>query len=133
MALETLDEKKLLPEKFEPLRNNRWVFQLEGIDAFLLKSVSGPELTAHANAPEVIIALHNVVGGDQNERLIAWLNSNEEREAVVKHLDPVGTVVEKWRFSARPTKIWFSKLNYEDGGLLTTYVALEAKQFRIGD
>lgn len=132
MTVETLDEKKLLPESFEALRNNRWVLQAQGIDSFLVKSVEGPELKRGANTSEVKLALYNVIGGNDSQGAIDWMDSGEERAVVIKHLDPVGTVVDKWEFEARPTKVSFSKLDYADGGLLITYVTLEVLNFRTG-
>ena len=35
---ETLSVTEMIPNKFEPKRKNRWIFAIEGIDAFLIKS-----------------------------------------------------------------------------------------------
>jgi hypothetical protein len=42
---ETLSVSDMLPNKFEPKRTNRWVLQLEGIDAFLIKTAKRPSMT----------------------------------------------------------------------------------------
>ena len=42
---ETLDVASMLPRKFEPKYNNRWVFALEGIDSYLIKTASRPAIT----------------------------------------------------------------------------------------
>ena len=34
---ETLSVTEMIPNKFEPKRKNRWIFAIEGIDAFLEK------------------------------------------------------------------------------------------------
>ena len=39
---ETLSVTEMIPNKFEPKRKNRWVFAIEGIDAFLMKTASRP-------------------------------------------------------------------------------------------
>ena len=41
---ETLSVTDMLPNKFEPKRKYRWVFQLEGIDAFLVKKAARPQI-----------------------------------------------------------------------------------------
>ena len=41
---ETLDVASMLPRKFEPKYNNRWVFALEGIDAYLIKAANRPSI-----------------------------------------------------------------------------------------
>ncbi len=43
---ETLSVTEMIPNKFEPKRKNRWVFAIEGIDAFLMKSASRPSYTS---------------------------------------------------------------------------------------
>jgi hypothetical protein len=39
---ETLSVAEMIPNKFEPKRKNRWVFAIEGIDAFLIKTAARP-------------------------------------------------------------------------------------------
>ena len=39
---ETLPVTDMLPNKFEPKRKFRWVFAIEGIDAFLMKTANRP-------------------------------------------------------------------------------------------
>ena len=34
---ETLSVTEMIPNKFEPKRKNRWIFAIEGIDAFIEK------------------------------------------------------------------------------------------------
>ena len=42
---ETLSVTDMLPNKFEPKRKFRWVFAIEGIDSFLMKTASRPNFT----------------------------------------------------------------------------------------
>ena len=42
---ETLPVTDMLPNKFEPKRKFRWVFAVEGIDAFLIKTAARPTVT----------------------------------------------------------------------------------------
>ena len=51
---ETLSVTDMLPNKFEPKRQFRWVFAIEGIDAFLMKTAARPTI----NTDEV--ASHSV-------------------------------------------------------------------------
>ena len=39
---ETLSVTDMLPNRFEPLRKNRWLLAIEGIDAFLIKTAARP-------------------------------------------------------------------------------------------
>src|SRR5260221_3025633 len=45
MAAETLDVTSMLPSRFEPKRKNRFVLMVEGIDAFIVKTVARPTVT----------------------------------------------------------------------------------------
>ena len=45
MPAETLDVASMLPNKFEPKRKNRWILQIEGIDAYILKTAKRPQMT----------------------------------------------------------------------------------------
>ena len=51
---ETLDVVDLLPNKFEPKRQNRWVLAIEGIDAFLVKTAKRPAISFNENTIEFI-------------------------------------------------------------------------------
>ena len=45
---ETLSVTDMLPNKFEPKRKFRWVFAIEGIDAFLMKTAARPTINTAA-------------------------------------------------------------------------------------
>ena len=42
---ETLSVSEMLPNKFEPKRQYRWVFAIEGIDSFLMKTAARPQFS----------------------------------------------------------------------------------------
>ena len=44
--MKTVDVKKLIPEALKPLRNNRWVMMIEGVDAYLVRTVQPPVIDA---------------------------------------------------------------------------------------
>ena len=49
---ETLNVSSMLPNKFEPKRKFRWVFAIEGIDAYLIKTAARPTInTANIEIP----------------------------------------------------------------------------------
>ena len=131
MTVEVVDAEKLLPAKFEPFRVNRWVMMLEGVDAYLVKTVEGPIIEPGVSSRMVTLALHNMVGSDQNERLKKWIELPTLKEGELKFLDPVGCVIERWTFQAKPKKMWFDKLDYASANLLATYVQLELNSFDI--
>lgn len=122
---ETLDVASMLPRKFEPKYNNRWVFALEGIDAYLIKSAARPSITVasvtmdYINSQrhvagkvtfgDITVALHDPIAPSGAQQVMEWVRTHFEsvsgragyadfykRDAQLKLLDPIGTVIELW-------------------------------------
>lgn len=140
---ETLAVTDMLPNKFEPKRKFRWIFQIEGIDAFLMKTANRPTITTtekeigYINATRYVagktkfetisLALHDPIAPSGAQQVMEWLRLCYEsvsarsgyadfykRDCQLKMLDPVGTVVELWDLKGCfPTSINFGDLSYE--------------------
>ena len=122
---ETLPVADMLPNKFEPKRKFRWVFAIEGIDAFLMKSAARPSVTVGEQTLEFInskrylagkmsyetisVTLYDPIAPSGAQQVMEWLRTHTEtvsgrsgyadfykRDCQLKMLDPVGTVVELW-------------------------------------
>lgn len=122
---ETLGVGDMLPNKFEPKRKFRWVFAIEGIDAFLMKSANRPSVTIGEQTIEYInskrylagkmtyetisVTLHDPIAPSGAQQVMEWVRTHTEsvsgrsgyadfykRDCQLKMLDPVGTVVELW-------------------------------------
>ena len=122
---ETLDVVDLLPNKFEPKRQNRWVLAIEGIDAFLVKTAKRPSISFNETTREYInskrylagkadlgtfdVTIHDPIAPSGSQQVMEWIRSHYEsvsgrsgyadfykRDIQLKLLDPVGTVVEFW-------------------------------------
>lgn len=115
-----------LPEPFEPFKNNRWVLQLENIDAFLLKRIDLP--TFHKNNPNrgiMRVELHNVIGIDSNGPLLERLGA-EPTTGVLKLLDMVGTIMEMWTFEEMELiEVGWNPLDYGDASPMITVARFE--------
>ena len=59
---ETLSVTEMIPNKFEPKRKNRWIFAIEGIDAFLIKSANRPSYQMGETAINFINSQRYVAG-----------------------------------------------------------------------
>lgn len=139
---ETLPVTDMLPNKFEPKRKFRWVFAIEGIDAFLMKTAARPTI----NTEEVEISymnhtryvagktkfdaitatLHDPIAPSGAQQVMEWIRTHFEsvsgrggyadfykRDCQLKLLDPVGTVVELWDIKgAFLTAASFGDLDY---------------------
>ena len=122
---ETLSVAEMIPNKFEPKRKNRWVFAIEGIDAFLIKSAARPSYTTNETTIPFInstrylagkttfdtlsVTLHDPIAPSGAQQVMEWVRTHFEsvsgragyadfykRDCQLKMLDPVGTVVELW-------------------------------------
>jgi len=122
---ETLSVTDMLPNKFEPKRNYRWVLAIEGIDSFLITKTSRPTITLSDKKIEFInsyrmvagklsfgdmsVTLHDPIAPSGAQQVMEWIRTHYEsvsgragyadfykRDIQIKLLDPIGTVVELW-------------------------------------
>lgn len=144
---ETLDVTSMIPNRFEPKRKNRWVLMIEGLDAYIVKSVARPSMeTEELEVPfinsrrylagkttfgEMALALHDPIGPSGAQQVMEWVRLHFEsvsgrsgyadfykRDVQLKLLDPVGTVVELWDIKGAFIKSAnFGELTYEEAAL----------------
>lgn len=144
---ETLDVNSMLPQRFESKRKNRWILQIEGIDAYLLKTAARPTfVTDEIEIPfinsrryvagltkfnELAITLHDPIAPSGAQQVMEWIRLHYEsvsgragyadfykRDIDLKMLDPIGTVTELWSITGAFIKeANFGELSYEDGAL----------------
>ena len=139
---ETLDVTQMIPNKFEPKRNNLWVLAIEGIDAFLIKTAKRPTisfieqtiefmnskryLAGKADLGTLDVTLHDPIAPSGAQQVMEWIRTHYEsvsgragyadfykRDIQLKLVDPIGTVVEYWDIKgAFLTNIDFGSLDY---------------------
>jgi len=139
---ETLPVTDMLPNKFEPKRKFRWVFAVEGLDAFLMKTAARPNVTieetelSYINSTRylagkskfeaITVTLHDPIAPSGAQQVMEWVRTHFEsvsgragyadfykRDCQLKLLDPVGTVVELWDIKgAFLTNATFGDLDY---------------------
>ena len=139
---ETLAVSDMLPNKFEPKRKFRWVFAIEGIDAFLLKSAARPTfnigeqelqfmnskryVAGKLNFDTLSVTIYDPIAPSGAQQVMEWVRTHAEsvsgragyadfykRDIQLKMLDPVGTVVELWDIKgAFLTQANFNDLDY---------------------
>ena len=139
---ETLSVTDMLPNKFEPKRKFRWVFAIEGIDSFLMKTANRPSITTEEQPipfinhtryiagkttfEQLSVTLHDPIAPSGAQQVMEWVRTHFEsvsgragyadfykRDCQLKLLDPVGTVVELWDIKgAFLTAASFGDLDY---------------------
>lgn len=122
---ETLGVVEMLPTKFEPLHKRRFIFAIEGIDYFLVKTASRPKATTSEiaipwmNSTRYIagktkfetlsVTLVDAIAPSAAQQVMEWQRLCFEsvsgrggyadfykRDIQIKMVDPVGTVVQLW-------------------------------------
>jgi hypothetical protein len=141
---ETLNVTDLLPNKFEPKRKYRWVFAIEGIDAFLIKTAGRPGFTHTESTIKFInsirylagrqtfdpisVTMYDPIAPSGAQQVMEWLRLHYEsvsgragyadfykRDCQIKLLDPVGTVIELWDLKGCYIQnAKFNDLSYDD-------------------
>ena len=145
---ETLQVQDMLPNKFEPKRKNRWIFALEGIDSFLIKTAARPSVSieetpiSYMNSKRYVaglasfetlsLTLHDPIAPSGAQQVMEWVRTHFEsvsgragyadfykRDCQLKLVDPVGTVIELWDIKGCfLTSAGFGDVSYEDGGMM---------------
>jgi hypothetical protein len=140
---ETLSVAEMLPNKFEPKRKFRWVFAIEGIDAFLMKTATRPSISTESVAipfmnhtryiagkstfGDMSVTLHDPIAPSGAQQVMEWVRTHFEsvsgragyadfykRDCQIKLLDPIGTVVELWDIKgAFITSAEYGDLSYD--------------------
>lgn len=141
-SAETLSVTDMLPNKFEPKRKHRWIFSIEGIDAFLIKSAARPQfamtdkeipwmntqryISGKLKFQTINVNLHDPIAPSGAQQVMEWIRTHHEsvsgrsgyadfykRDIQLKMLDPIGTVVELWDIKgAFITNANFQNLDY---------------------
>ena len=139
---ETLSVTEMLPNKFEPKRQFRWVLAMEGIDAFIIKTAARPNVSIEeveipyinhkryiagkSSFETLAVTLHDPIAPSGAQQVMEWIRTHYEsvsgragyadfykRDIQLKMLDPVGTVVELWDIKgAFLTNATFGDLDY---------------------
>jgi hypothetical protein len=122
---ETLDVTSMLPTKFEPHAKRRFLFAIEGIDAFIIKTAARPQVTTEEVAipymnstryiagkttfGELAVTLHDPIAPSGAQQVMEWIRLHTEtvsgrsgyadlykRDCQIKMTDPVGNVIQLW-------------------------------------
>lgn len=139
----TLSVPEMLPAKFTPMMKRSFVFAIEGIDAFLIKTAARPEITTEEvtinwiNSTRYVagkttfgtlaVTLHDPIAPSGAQQVMEWVRLCFEsvsgragypdfykRDIQLKMLDPVGTVVQLWDIKgAFCTTAGFGDLSYD--------------------
>lgn len=125
MAAEILETNMMLANRFEPKRKFRWTMEIDGIDAFTLKTGARPQLTFEETVVDYLntkrylagkqaysplnITLQDPIAPSAAQKAMNWVRlayevitgrmgyaSMYKKDFSLKMLDPQGAVIEQW-------------------------------------
>lgn len=139
------DGATLLGQAFEPLRKNQWVLEIDGVDAYLMKTAGRPNktteeividwlnqkryLAAKSTWNDLAVTLYDPISPSAAQQVLEWARLVHEdvtgragyaemykRTIDLKMVDPMGTVVQHWQLEgAWPKEVNFGDLDYSTG------------------
>lgn len=136
---EVLEIGQLLANTYEPKRKFRWILEIDGLDAFVMKTAARPQFTAEETVIDYIntkryvagkwawnpisVTLHDPIAPSAAQKVQEWVRINYEtitgragyaavykKDITLKLLDPQGAVVELWDIKGA----WVTDANYGD-------------------
>ena len=143
MCAETLeiqgDPSSMLANKFQPIQKNLFVFVIDGIDAFMMKTAARPQktfeeitidwlnqkrfLAAKSTWNPLNVTLYDPVSPSASQQVMEWIRLAHEdvtgragyaemykRNVEIKMVDPMGTVVQHWILEG----CWVQDANWGD-------------------
>ena len=141
---ELLEPQDIMFTPFEPKLKNRFIMQIDGINAYLIKAMNRPSLESdevvleHMNVTRYVkgktrwqpldITLYDPVVPSAAQQVIEWVRLHHEsvtgrdgyadfykKNITFNVLDPVGAVVEEWELKgAFITNANFGDLSFDD-------------------
>lgn len=139
MAAEILETNMMLASTYEPKRKFRWIMEIDGIDAFTLKTGGRPQVTFEETQIDYIntkryvagkssfsplnITLQDPIAPSAATKAMNWVRlcyesitgrmgyaSFYKKDFVIKVLDPQGAVIERWDVKGA----WCQDVNFGD-------------------
>lgn len=125
-----LTMQEMLPEKYEPKVNRRFILNMDGIDAYIVKSVHTPPLVPNKVGKLIPKKFHLLriflycPIAPSTEQMVSEVlekqSKNGNLEPIeLRYLDPVGTIVALWKFAgAKIEEVKFSNPDYNNNELM---------------
>lgn len=137
--VETLSVTDMNANRYEPKRKYRWILQIEGIDAYLMKTAARPHWTFEKTTIDWInqkrwlagkrtfdtisVSMYDAISPAGAQQVMEWLRLTSEsvsgrdsyadfykRNIQLKLLDPHGNVIELWDGKG----CWVEDANFND-------------------
>ena len=141
---EMIDANDIMFTPFEPKLNNRYIMQIDGIPAYLIKTAARPQITfeevvlEHMNVKRYVkgkgewqalsISLYDPIVPSASQAVMEWIRLSHEsitgrdgysdfykKDITFQVLGPVGDIIEEWKLKgAFITDANFGELDFGD-------------------
>ena len=124
----TLSTSELVPTLFTPQASRHFVFDVTGIDSWLVKSVDVGMVSAKDDYKYVTVVYHVSQAPSTVQQVDEWMKSKKGRCGQLKLLDAVGNVVSLQTFHALKVENYeYSTFSYDNSDLMTLNVQMTYK------
>lgn len=116
---------------FSPLKQCRWLLEIDAIDPFLVTAAKLPKVKPGARKglgpiiSTMTIEFVNTNSGGLNGKLLEWFELGNRRETHLKLLDNDGIVRETWSMMLAPVEFKCTDLNYAESKHVITTVTVQ--------
>jgi hypothetical protein len=158
---EILDINQMFANEYEPKRLFRWILEIDGIDAFVLKTAARPKkehqhitidwmnekrfLAGKGEWMPIDVELHDPISPSASQKVMDWLKlvhddstgrmgyaSTYKKNFFLKMLDGGGLVVEKWQaIGAFPMGYDGGSLNFAENETATVKFQIRADKWKL--
>jgi len=139
MATDVLEIDSIITNQYEPKRKNRWVMEIDGEEAFFVRTTSRPsfsvdehlidylnlrrKLAGKVTWEDITITLYDPIAPSSAQKFTEWARLQHDavsgrqgyraiyqKTLKLKGLDPTGAVVEQWEL----VNTWLKSVNFGD-------------------
>lgn len=127
-----IDQGTMPIKQFDVKTNHRFIFDLPGLDSFLVKSVKLPTYYRDGKKENIIVVLHDSIAPSASQQLNEIVKNNVPLTGKIKWLDVSGTIVSECKLDGLLVeKVENSLLSYESNDPSTMIVEFSFLEFTL--
>ena len=97
-SVKTLSSQELLADSYEPKRKFRWILNIDGLAPFVACKAHRPWL-GPTSSKQMNAEVYDPIEPSSAKVFWEWSKSKKLRNATLQLLDPVGIIVEEWKYT----------------------------------
>jgi len=128
-----LGAQELLADSYDPKRQFRWILKVDGLPSFAVKSTRRPALS-RSSSDQLRAKFFDPVVPSTSESFWKWWKSREKKNASLSLLDPVGIVMEEWKYVGLDlVYVDFGELDYSKADPVEIYFCANYESVEMQD